>query len=255
MLRKVMTKILVMTVDSEIEILLDKTLLDQGFEYYHKLHLNTASWLVFGPSGSGKSVFVKSIIGRLALYVPDSKVTICDGKADDYTFLRGIPDARYFEYTDMSKGLAQFYSSFQDRLTGKDRERTFRLIVLEEWGSYLRIMEELDKKAAKVSQAQLFSITSEGRAYNTHALLSVQRPDASLLTGFRENCTTVVGLGRISSEAARMVGFNEFDEFDGKESNQGVGWLLSEEGLRHVQVPKICNFEKLHRAIQMAVTR
>lgn len=250
-----MTKILVMTVDSEIEILLDKTLLDQGFEYYHKLHLNTASWLVFGPSGSGKSVLVKTIIGRLALHVPDSKVTICDGKADDYKFLRDVPDARYFEYTDMSKGLAQFYSSFQDRLTGKNPEKTFRLIVLEEWGSYLRIMEEMDKKVAKTSQAQLFAITSQARSYNMHALLSVQRPDASLLTGYRENLTTAIGLGRISSEAARMVGFNEFDEFDGKDSNQGIGWLLSEEGLHHIQVPKIRNFEKLHRAIQMAVTR
>lgn len=88
-----------------------------------------------------------------------------------------------------------------------------------------------------------------------HALLSVQRPDASLLTGYRENLTTAIGLGHISSEAARMVGFNEFDEFDGKDSNQGIGWLLSEEGLHHIQVPKIRNFEKLHRVIQMAVTR
>lgn len=241
---------------NSIDILLDKKCLEMGIERYHKLSLNTASWLVFGPSGSGKSVLVKTIIGRLSVHFPDAKakVTVCDGKADDYTFLRGTPGARYYEFMGIKDGLTAFYQEFEDRLKGNP-DRSPRIIVLEEWGSYLRMMEATDKKAAQVSLSQLFSITSQGRAFNVHALLSTQRPDSSLLTGFRENLTVVVGLHRISPEAARMVGFNEYPNFNNEECGQGIGWLLTDNGLASVCVPQVQNFQKLHEAIKDAVTR
>lgn len=238
-----------------IDILLDKELLSRGFEHYHKLDLDTASWLVFGASGSGKSVLVKSIVGRIGLHIPTAKAMVCDGKADDYTFLRGIEGARHYEFLDTATGLSAFYSKFERRLSGEDESRDLRLLVIEEWGSFLRAVEEIDKKAAKTATAQLFWLTSQGRSYNVHVLLSVQRPDATLLSGFRENFTTVIGLGRISTEAAKMVGFSDFDNFEKNGGGQGVGYLLSDTGFFRVQVPRIKDFDKLHKAITAAVTR
>ena len=239
---------------SRIDVLLDKNLLDIGIEHYYELPLQAASYLVFGPSGSGKSVLTKCIVGRIGLYLPDVKVSICDGKADDYTFLRGIAGARHYEFLGIREGLADYYTDFESRLNGSP-DRSYRLMVLEEWGSFYRSMEVTDKKAAQTSLSQLFSITSMGRSYNIHALLSVQRPDASLLSGFRENFTVVCGLGRISPEAARMVGFNEYPAFDNEKSGKGVGWYLTDEGLKQVQVPIVKNWDKLHNAIKIAVTR
>lgn len=123
-----------------IDLAYDKEMLDMGIKTYVPLKLNTASWLVFGASGSGKSVLVKSLIARISLHISDAKVTVCDGKADDYTFLRDIPNARHYEYLDIAEGLTEFYSEFESRLKG-DETRTFRLIVIEEWSSYLRTME------------------------------------------------------------------------------------------------------------------
>lgn len=243
-----------MSSTNAIDILLDKKCLEMGIERYHKLPLNTASWLVFGPSNSGKSVLVKTIISRLGLYVPDAKLTVCDGKADDYTFLRRVPCARYYEFVGIADGFTAFYQEFEDRLKGNP-DRSLRLIVLEEWGAYLRMMETMDKKAAQLSLSQLFSITSQGRAFNFHALLSTQRPDASLLSGFRENLTISIGLGRISPEAARMVGFNEYPNFNNEVCGQGIGWMLTDNGLASVCVPQVQNFKKLHEAIKDAVTR
>ena len=256
-----------MNINMKINLALDKPLWDAGIRYNHKLNLASASWLTFGPSGSGKSVLNKLIAGRIAS-IPDTgfdtapnaraRVTICDGKADDYTFLRDVPNARYYEYLDVQNGLTTFFNEFEDRLHGNP-DRSFRLIVLEEWSSYLRVLENSGKEgaqAAKTSLSQAFSITSQGRAYNTHCLFSVQRPDSQFLSGFRENLTTIIGLGRISPEAARMVGFNEYELFSNNNCGQSNGWLLDDTGkFAQIIVPRVKDFNKLHRAITDVVTR
>jgi hypothetical protein len=236
--------------------------LQQGIRMKLTLPLKSASYLVFGSSNSGKSVLVKTICARISQNISDSQITICDGKADDYTFLRGIENARHYEYLAMADGLTAFHKDFEERLQGNP-DRSYRLIVLEEWSSFLRIQEQLDKKAPKGSPkiaqeaiSQLFSITSQGRAYNVHALVSLQRPDSDFLSGFRENLTVICGLGRISSQASVMAGFNEFKEFDGKGEGQGVGWLLTEQGgLNKIVVPRVTDFNKLHKAIIWGATR
>jgi hypothetical protein len=242
----------------KINVALDKPLWDAGVKFYHTLSLSSASWLVFGASNSGKSVLVKTIVGRCAS-IPGARVTICDGKAFDYRFLRNVDGARYFEHVDCSRGLHEFFREFTERMTDADAESySPRIIVLEEWSSFLRTLEadKETQKVAKQAMSELFSITSQGRAYNTHALVSLQRPDASFLSGFRENLTTTVGLGRISPEAARMVGFNEYAAFNNEFCNQGQGWLLDDTGkFAQIIVPRIQDFNKLHRAIVNVTTR
>lgn len=113
---------------------------------------------------------------------------------------------------------------------------------------------ELRKVATLISQ--LFSIASQGRAYNCHALVNLQRPDATFLEGFRENFSVVIGLSRISPEAAKMVGFTDYPEFSGINCGQSVGWMLTDEGiLSQVRVPHIREWDNLHNSIIAAVTR
>lgn len=103
--------------------------------------------------------------------------------------------------------------------------------------------------------SELFSITSQGRAYNVHALASLQRPDSQFLAGFRENFTTVVGLGRISPEAAKMVGFSDYQNFNNEDCQQRSGYILSDLGLKEIKVPTMRNFDKINDAIIDVVTR
>jgi len=241
----------------EVPIVLDERLVQAGIEQYLSLPLSSGSFLTFGPSNSGKTVLNKLIIGRITLTVPDATATICDGKAFDYAFIRDISNSRHFEYLGVCEGLSWFYREiFEPRLKGKSNDRSFQLIVLEEWSSFMRIQEEVNKPAAKTALSQLFSIVSQGRAYNCRALISCQRPDAAYTGGFRESLTSVIGLGRISTESAKMVGFNEFPEFNGISGGQGVGYMLTETGvLNKVRVPRINNFDRLHQTIIDAVTR
>jgi hypothetical protein len=229
--------------------------LQQGIRKELTLPLDSASYLTFGPSNSGKTVLNKLICGRLA-GIADAKLTICDGKAYDYRFLRGLENARHYEYLDVAIGLSDFFAEFESRLKGENSDNSYRLIVLEEWSSFLRVQEKLDKKVAEKSLTELFSVTSQGRAYNCHALVSLQRPDSAFLSGFRENLTCVCGLGKISPEAAKMVGFNEYPEFSGISGKQGQGWLLTEQGeLNQIVVPRVKNFERLHDDIITVATR
>jgi hypothetical protein len=243
----------------------DYDLLQQGEKSELTLPLNSASYLTFGPSNSGKTVLNKLICaGCSSIHDNEkAKVYIADFKAVDYRFLREIPNARYGEYLAMADILTSFYEEFERRQSGIDNDISYRLIILEEWSSYLRIQEQLDKKIPKGTQpiaqtslAQLFSITSQGRAYNCHALVSLQRPDSQFLSGFRENLTFSCGLGKISPEAAKMVGFDEYNEFSGISGKQGIGWLLSEQGdLNQIIVPRVRKFDKLHDDIIRMVTQ
>lgn len=247
-----------MNIPAEIDLVYDERLYQAGMLYYHKLSLSGGSYLTIGPSNSGKTVLNKLIIGRYASYasVPHARCYIGDGKAFDYRFLRGVPNARYGEYLGVGDILTAFFSEFERRLKGQTDDLYPMLLLLEEWPSYMKILEETDKKAAKTAMAQVFSIVSQGRAYNVKALISCQRPDSAFTGGFRESLTSVFALGRISSETAKMVGLNEFPNFSGISGGQGVGWMLSENGeIARIRVPYISNFQKLHDAIIDVVTR
>ncbi|MDR1703628.1 MAG: hypothetical protein LBS19_02935, partial [Clostridiales bacterium] len=79
--------------------------------------------------------------------------------------------------------------------------KPLRLLVLEEWTSYISMLQASGKEGqqtAKEVLAMAFALTSKGRAYNTHCLFSVQKPSMEFFQGFRENLVCVVGLGRIS---------------------------------------------------------
>jgi len=246
---------------NKIDIVLDRDLLEHGIRFYRHLNLDTPSWMFFGESGSGKSVLTKSVIGRIALKHSKTnnnrgfQVTICDGKADDYRFLRGIPNARFFEGLSTAKGVDFYYKQFEERRNDIDTSRDFRLLVAEEWSTFLTEIEIDDKKKYKECFSNMFALTSQGRSFNMHVLLSVQRPDSTFMTGFRENLTTVIGLGKyISPEAAKMAGFNNFKEFSNAGGGKSQGYMRSEDGFFRIQVPKITNFDYLHEKIIEAVT-
>jgi hypothetical protein len=231
----------------KVNISLDKKLFDLGIEYFHSLNLNTSSWLLAGASGSGKSVCGMNLINNIVSCVPDSRIWICDGKHDDYKFLGDIENSRYWGYLDMAVGVDNFYNMFSDRLTGQCNNRTHEIIVLEEWSSVLRMLEA-DKATtpkAKKMLSQAFSITSQGRAYGVHALFILQKPSMDFLSGFRENLTSVISLGRLSPEVAKMCGF-------------GVGWFLNDKNrLFQVKIPhfEANDFARFKKNIIKGTTR
>ena len=214
------------------------------WDYEHFPHI-----LLVGSTGSGKTYAVKLLLGRVSKYVPDAAITVCDFKADDFTFLRGCD--RYYEFTDCKQGLDDFYNSFLDRQQGNNLDRSFSMLVFDEWASFLN---NLEKKEAEETKRKLATLLMLGRSYNFHILVSQQRADAQYFSTARDNFNTIIALGNISKEAAGMFGFDRELMQPVYHRERGAGYLLQGgTNLTAIQVPRIRDMEKLHAAIRRLV--
>lgn len=212
------------------------------WDYEHAAHL-----LVVGPTGSGKTYAVKLLLGRVSKYVPDAAITVCDFKANDFTFLRG--SGKYYEFTACKQGLDDFYNSFLARQQGNRLDSSFSMLVFDEWASFLN---NLEKKEAEAAKQKLSTLLMLGRSFNVHVLISQQRADAQYFSTARDNFSSITALGNPSKESASMLGF---DRDAMKPIHQlGGGYMLTNgTDLQEIQVPSIRDSVKLNNAIQTVV--
>lgn len=155
--------------------------------------------LVTGPTGSGKSVYLKSLIEQLLLAGAD--ITICDFKG--FGDLRGFVKD-YAEGNDCITALMAFCDAFdRDRDAGKRRERR-KVLVVDELGS---LVASLSKKESDELMRRLSSLIFLCRAYNYSILLSSQRLMASdFPTKLTEQMHLKIYLGAsISQQAAAAL--------------------------------------------------
>ena len=205
------------------------------WDFVHQPHL-----LIFGSTGSGKTYFVKLLLGRMGLKLPNAKATICDFKADDFKFLSDCKN--YYSFLRCSEGLDNFYKMFQARQSGEDPCRDFRLLMFDEWASYLNM---LDKKEAEAAKSKLATLLMLGRSFNVHVLVSQQRADASYFSTARDNFSVVVALGNISKESKQMF-FSDFKD-EMLPCGLGEGYVLFNGAeLKRLIVPTVRNDRKLN---------
>ena len=155
--------------------------------------------LVCGPTGSGKSVFLKAILEKLLLEGAD--VTICDFKG--FGDLRGFVKD-YAEGNDCITALMAFCDAFdRDRVAGKKREKR-KVLVVDELGS---LVASLSKKESDELMRRLSSLIFLCRAYNYRLLFSSQRLMASdFPTKLTEQMQLKIYLGAsISQQAAAAL--------------------------------------------------
>lgn len=223
----------------------------------------TCMTLVVGGSGSGKSIASMLLTSKVGLHINNPSVTskagiskawVLDFKGEDTLgFLRGVKDARYYQYADCMRGLEDYYAMFQARLSG-DPDRSFRLLWVDEWASMIL---NLPKKEAEAAKSMLSTILMMGRSMGCQVLTSVQRASAELFSqGARDNYGVCLALGNISKESAAMLGFDR-DEFLPVTSIGGGHLLLNGTEQRPVQVPFIGprGMERMKADILRVVTR
>lgn len=231
-----------------IDLALDGELLKEGIHHYHKWdYQKIAHMLVFGNTGSGKTYAVQLLLARIGLHLNDASVTLCDYKADDFSYLKGSEN--YFEFTNCTDGLERFYQAFVKRQNGEDQSRNFRLLLFDEWASYLNT---LDKKPADEARTKLSTLLMLGRSFNVHILISQQRADAEYFSKARDNFGIVIALGNISKESAAMFNFDR----DQMAPVAGIGqgyMVINGFEMKSIQVPTVRDYDKVERYIRKVV--
>ena len=203
--------------------------------------------LVVGATGSGKTYAVKLLMGKVAKYAPNAKITVCDYKAEDFRFLNGC--SRYYAFDHCAEGLDRFFSEFQARQSGDDDSRTMRLLVFDEWAAFL---QNLDKKDAAEAQKKLATLLMLGRSFNIHVIVSTQRADAEYFSKARDNFSMVIAMGNLSKESAAMFGFDREAMLNCYEAGQGH-ILRNGVDLEPIIVQRVRNMKLLEETIRRAV--
>jgi len=233
-----------------IDIAFDATLLLDGIKhsykwYYHKI----PHGIIIGNTGSGKTSLLKLILGKIGIYIPDASVLLCDYKSQDFSFLRGEPN--YYEFTRCNDGLEYFYNSFLSRQNGEDLNRSFLLLVFDEFMSFINMLEKKEADAARMKLSNLLLL---GRSYNVHVLVSQQRADAEYFAKARDNFGLVIALGNISKESAAMFNFDR-DKME-PVSGIGCGYILTNgTDMRAIRVPLIRDQAKVEKYIRKTVSK
>lgn len=227
----------------------DEMFLEYGIKAFIKWKYDSCPHcLVFGGTGTGKTYFVKSLLGSISMYVNNAKITVCDYKADDFKFLQGYNG--YYAFDECMQGLTDFYNEFTLRQQGEDTSRDFRLLVFDEWASFLN---NLDKKETENAKKKLTTLLILGRSFNFHVLVSQQRADAKYFDTARDNFSVIVAMGNISRESIQMF-FSEYKEDIKNDRRQGTGYIyVNGNGLKWLNVPIVRNTNKLQQYIVKAV--
>jgi len=204
---------------------------------------------ISGVTGTGKTYLVKQILARIGLYLPTSEITICDFKGDEsYTFLENCE--RYHRFEACMTGFDDFYNGFLHRQAGLDTSRTLRLLMFDEWSSFLNF---LDKKQADEYRKNLAILLNLGRSFNFHILLSQQVLYAEDFSKARQNFNTIITLGNPDKTVVNMV-YSDFSENIDNDRGLGTGYILTNgSDFRKIVVPTVTNIEKMDFYIKRAV--
>lgn len=225
------------------EYMIYEQLIPVMWDYIHVPHI-----LLFGGTGSGKTYCLKSLLGSISMFIPDAQAVVCDYKADDFSFLENKEN--YYAFDDCYTGLTKFYEDFKKRQSKEDMSRDFRLLVFDEWASFL---SNLEKKEAEDAKKKLATLLMLGRSFNYHVIISQQRADAKYFDSARDNFSVIVAMGNISKESVQMF-FSDYKDEVTHDRQRGTGHIyIDGTGLKKLYVPQVRNEQKLKYYISRIV--
>jgi len=166
--------------------------------------LKTRHLLVGGTTGSGKSVFLQSLIINLITYYDPTKLKliIIDPKQLDFTMFEGLPHLEPFgQVTYKTSAAANILSELvklmdtrKKKIKGKalnvaaynkmvteDERIPYVVVVIDEYADFL--MSFKDKKSRAELEQKICRMAQVARALGIRLVLATQRPEANIVTG------------------------------------------------------------------------
>ncbi|MDJ0345908.1 FtsK/SpoIIIE domain-containing protein [Streptomyces sp. H10-C2] len=219
-----------------------------------KLGSKNPHCLVVGPTGSGKTVFIRNLVaGARALNVP---VVLCDPKMTEYLDFEGMPGVTLVtDIEDIASAITRANYEMMDRYE-QIKNRTARkgsfgkvLIILDEFFIFKEAIHEVwqqmkaENKELKGREHPCLShwkrMVVLARTAEMHLVVGIQRPDSEFLTGLaRDSFRKRVSLDRATPEAAKMM-WGDYRTGTDLPSIQGRAMTNTDAGTEQVQVLRL----------------
>ena len=196
------------------------------------------SCLIYGLAGSGKTSWLRGLIGQTILTEPSTRCDVLDPHAARQNSLAAsLPSTSHFHILDAADpmaGLAEFGNELRRRLLSQDATFPPRILLVDELPALAR------KPYAKHLQALCETTSQEGRKVNVFLLATAQDLRQKKIGDFRESLSSAyffkgkpnqVELFLDDSDAARMYRANV--------THQGVALFSSaDDAPRLVAIPE-----------------
>ena len=206
--------------------------------------------LIVGPSGSGKSIFSKTLIGKLGLYIANIHIWVVDYKGLDFEWLTGCK--HYYSVDKAVEGIHTFFTMFENRLYKREPVDSIQVLFIDELSSLLL---SLPKKEQEELRGQIARLLNLSRALKIIFISAMQRPSAELFAnGARDNYNIKFIFGANSKETINMIA-SEYKEFISP-CPTGIGYCtINDMNLKKVRSVMPTNTDKLHYVIREVVNR
>jgi len=213
------------------------------FEFGDDYLSDTINMLVVGATGTGKSYFLKILLGKIALHNQDASITICDFKKNSFSQFKYADN--FYGYTDAPKGIRNVYKEFSERLRNNDEERNkqIKVLMIDEYGA---LLSSLEKREAEEIKSMIAEMLFMGRSLGIRVIIGIQRADAEFFkSGARDQFKAILALGNISKEQKQML-FTDYKDKMTDNNSLGEGYLYidGQESLQRIKVMKVSEYDQ-----------
>ncbi len=232
---------------SKIPLAYDSRLLDfadhrKYIEWEYAKYPNLA---ILGNTGSGKSYFIRLLLGYISKYTENPKAHVCCYKNE----LLKTDAPRFWGYKNVALGVEQFRAEFEDRLQG-NQCRDFRLLLIDEYVAWLSSME--NKEADKIKK-QISELLFMVRSLNMHVILGCQRAMATDFSHGSRDCLNVIMMGAPSKESIRsFCSAEDGDMMEPQEIGRGYALFDGQKPIA-ITVPTVTDPQALDTAIDKLI--
>lgn len=206
---------------------------------------------ICGPSGSGKTVLATTLIGALSLHLPEPVIYIVDPKGIDFRFCENCRN--YYSVDNAVKGIEDFFKLFEARLRNQISCTQHAILFTDEISSLILSLPKKEAEELKNKMARLLNLS---RALNISVITAMQRPSAELFSnGARDNYNIrfLMGNMALNKESVAMIASEYKDVIE--PCPTGLGYLITDSGIKKIRSVLPKNNEKLHNVIREAVNR
>lgn len=220
-----------MTYNNSIVVGVEQSALSHGLLIPQRVDFGRVPHLLIAaPSGSGKTYLLTYILSQLAR--KPIRLILADFKGVDFIEFDGCRN--YYKHTAVADALALVFDAMQERMAHPRPDFQPIYYCVDEWAGFLSLYPKKEQEDFKQKMASILML---GRGVQVFVIMSLQRADATYITG-RDNFGNCIGLGHLSKESIRMLFPDDTDKIQPKP--RGKGYLrIDGKPLTEIAVPQI----------------